>query len=186
MKSIFAIALVIVLCTACSQAATSAATTTPVPSQPAANFPTLAPETVPLCQVADLETSTNSSGASDLVALGVTLTNISKSTCKLTNPPQAILLSDGTQTMHLDVHKIDPKQTPPAPEFVQLAPASSVIASMLWQNFCQETKTGDFVLRLDLSGEQFLNVSLKLPVIPDCLDKNQPSSMIVTPYSIPP
>lgn len=88
--------------------------------------------------------------------------------------------------MHLDVHKIDPKQTPPAPEFIQLAPSSSVIASMLWQNFCQETKTSDFVLRLDLSGDQFLNVALKLPVIPDCMDKNQPSSMIVTPYSIPP
>ena len=87
MKRLLAIALLVILSTGCSRSAP-----TPPPTEPAANFPTPAPESLPLCSPADLNTSANHSGEDGTIVLGVTLINKSKSFCALANPPAVSLL----------------------------------------------------------------------------------------------
>ena len=62
--------LVIFIITACGNNDSK-----PLPTQPAANFPTLAPDTLPLCQSSDLDESSNADSSANKVVMGMTLIN---------------------------------------------------------------------------------------------------------------
>jgi hypothetical protein len=118
--------------------------------------------------------------------LGVTLTNQIKGPCTLSNPPQASLLDSSGQPIDLQTTIISPEQTPPAPALMKLAPGESAIASLVWRNYCQLPNTDGLILRLELAKDQNLDVEMKALALPRCDAKEEPSTITVAPYSVPP
>jgi len=173
--------LLILLTSACSRSASS-----PPPTQPAVNFPTIAPESIPPCVPEDLETSSNTNGTPESFTLGVTLTNRSKNICRLSNPPQISLLSTEGKPIELIIKAITVIQTPPAPATIQLVPSQAVIITLIWQNYCQPLKNSNLILRLKLVPNQDLDIKMKLQTLPVCQTKSDPSVLLIAPYSVPP
>jgi hypothetical protein len=181
MKRLLMILLLTTLITACSRAASS-----PPLTEPPLNFPTLSPGALPLCQPSDLETSSNFNKTTDTIILGVTLTNKTKNLCTLSNPPQTTLIDARNKPLDLQIVDTSPSQTPPAPALMQLAPNSSAIVTLVWRNFCQIPPAASLILRLELAKDQNLDVEMKMLAEPACDTKNEPSTIIVAPYSVPP
>jgi hypothetical protein len=77
-------------------------------------------------------------------------------------------------------------QTPPAPNIILLAPAESVIMSLIWRNFCQTLPIESLILNLTLSEKQVLEVKMQTPGKPGCDTPDQASSLTIAPYSFPP
>jgi hypothetical protein len=120
---------------------------------------------------ANLQTSSNSTGATGALMLGITLTNKSKNPCALTNPPQVTLLNGSREP--LDVQVSD-------------APGKNAIASLVWRNACQPLPNDSLTMRLELSAGQNLDVVTQLLSEPRCDAKTEPSTLTVAPYSYPP
>jgi Protein of unknown function (DUF4232) len=170
-----------ILTAACSRAASS----TP-PTEPALNFPTLAPGSLPLCQPADLDISPNSENSNGELVMGVSLTNNTKQICALSNPPHIRLL-DGNKNP-IDLHALDASgaQTPPVPAFMQIAPGENVIVTVIWQNYCQPTSIKSVFLSLALANDQSMDIGVNTGAVPDCTSANEASTLLVEPYSSPP
>jgi len=181
MKRMLLIFLMTTLTVACTRAASSAA-----PKEPALNFPSPVPGNIPLCQAAELQTSSNSLEESGAVTLGVTLTNQSKNPCTLSNPPQVRLLNASGQDLKVETAVSPAVQTPPAANIILLAPAESVIMSLIWRNFCQTLPIESLILNLTLSEKQALEVKMQTPGKPGCDTPGQASSLTIAPYSSPP
>ena len=181
MKRMLLILLITSLTVACTRAASSSA-----PTEPALNFPSPVPGNIPLCQAAELQTSSNSLEASGAVTLGVTLTNQSKNPCTLSNPPQVSLLNGSGEDLKVETTVSLAVQTPPAPNIILLAPAESVIMSLIWRNFCQTLPTDSLILRLTLSEKQALEVKMQTTNKPGCDTSGQASNLTIAPYSSPP
>ena len=179
MKRLLAIALLVILSTGCSRSAP-----TPPPTEPAANFPTPAPESLPLCSPADLNTSANHSGEDGTIVLGVTLINKSKSYCALANPPAVSLLEAEKVPIDLHPQELTAEQIPPA--LVTLPPGESVILSLVWQNYCLTKLEGGLTLRLALAKDQNLDVKMDIPPAPKCASGQVSAALLVAPYSYPP
>ena len=150
------------------------------------NFPSPAPGSTPLCQPADLQTSSNSTGATGALMLGITLTNKSKNPCALTNPPKVTLLNDSQEPLDVQVSDAPGDQTPPATSQMELAPGESAIVSLVWRNACQPLPNDSLTMRLELSAGQNLDVISKLLSEPRCDNKTEPSTLMIAPYSYPP
>ena len=167
--------------TACNRAASASQ-----PTQPVANFPTIAPNRLPLCKTSELQISSNSNATDGSVILGVTLTNKSQGLCTLSNPPIVNLVD--TNQKAIDVKNILtlPAQAQPAPAFVQLAPGESVIASLIWDNYCQNPAIKIENLLLTIGKDQTLKIEMNILTIPRCDAKKEPSTFKVGPYSVPP
>ncbi|MCX6082974.1 MAG: DUF4232 domain-containing protein [Chloroflexi bacterium] len=181
MKKLLLIFLLSTLMVACNRAASS-----PPATQPAVNFPTIAPESLPICQPSDLQTSSNSNNADGAIILGVTLTNKTKNICTLANPPLASLLDEQKKLIDLkDIYQSQ-IQTPPAPALVALEPGESVIGTLIWSNYCQLPPAKSQILRLELGKGRTLDIEITTLATPVCADKNRASTINVGPYSIPP
>ena len=181
MKRMLLILILSVIITACSRAASSSQ-----PTQPAANFPTVAPDELPLCKSTDLQTSSNSNPADGAIILGVTLTNSSKNLCTLSNPPIASLVDEGNKTIEIKNVVTLPAQAKPASALIQLGPGDSVIGTLIWRNYCQNPDIKIRKLLLNLGKDQILTIEMKIQTIPRCDAKNEPSTINVGPYSVPP
>lgn len=181
MKKLILILMLAIVISACSRAASS-----PAPTEPALDFPTTSPGSLPRCLPSDLEASSNSNGANGAIILGVTLTNISKSPCTLSNPPQASLLSASNEALDLQTIEVSPEQTPPAPALMPLAPGESAIMTLVWSNICKAPPADGINLRLELSKDQSLDVKMKILAELRCDAENEASTITVAPYSIPP
>jgi hypothetical protein len=181
MRRLLIFLLLSILAAACNGAASSTH-----PSEPALNFPTLAPDSLPLCRTPDLDFSSNSNQTTDGLVMGITLTNNTKQICTLSNPPQIKLLDENKNP--IDLHALDasPAQTPPVPALMQLAPGENAILTLIWQNYCQKAPLESAYLRLALSNGQILDVDIKIGAAPDCTAANKPSTILVVPYSAPP
>jgi hypothetical protein len=181
MKRLIIILLLTIVTSACSRAASS-----PLPTEPALDFPTTSPNAQPRCSASNLEASSNSNGANGAIILGVTLTNISQTPCTLSNPPQASLLNASSEPLDLQTVEVSPEQTPPAPALMQLAPGESAIMTLIWSNICKAPPDDGINLRLELSKDQNLDVKMKINAKPRCDAENEASTITVAPYSIPP
>lgn len=188
MKRLLMILLLTMLSPACSRAASL-----PPPTQPALDFPIVTSSPVAQCQTSDLKTSSNFAETGGAIVLGVTLTNVSKNPCELTNPPQASVVElplrvvDASgKDLDLQILAIPAAQTPPAPALIQLAPGESVIVSLVWRNYCQALPAEGLGLRLQLAPAQVLEVELDVVAAPRCDSKSEPSTLSVAPYSFPP
>lgn len=166
-------------------ACTRAASDSPPTALPL-NFPNPAPGSTPLCQPADLQISSNSTGATGALVLGITLTNKSKNPCALANPPQITLLNGSSQPLDVQASDAPGDQTPPAPAQMELAPNESAIISLIWHNYCQPLPDNSLTIRLGLAAGQNLDVITSVLSIPRCDAKNEPSTVTVAPYSYPP
>ncbi len=173
--------LTITLTTACTRAASNSP-----PTELPINFPSPAPGSTPLCQPADLQTSSNSIETGEALLIGLTLTNQTKNPCALTNPPQVALLAGANQPLQTQLTAMSASQTPPAPAELQLAPGESVIISLVWNNYCQPLPNDHLSIRLALSATQNLDVATRILAAPRCDAKNAPSLLKVAPYSYPP
>jgi hypothetical protein len=181
MKRLLLVTLLTFLLAACTRAASdSSSTALPL------NFPSPAPGMTPLCQPVDLQTSSNSTNAIDTLVLGITLTNISKNPCALSNPPQATLLNDSRQPLNVQTSSMPGDQTPPAPAQMELRPGESAIVSLIWSNACQPLPNDSLTIHLELSTGKNLDVVTSIPSVPRCNTKNEPSTLTVAPYSYPP
>ena len=138
-----------------------------------------------LCRAADLQTSSNSNGATGAIQLGVTLVNISKSPCDLVGPPQVTLLGGG-RALDVQVIQAPADQTPPAPAALTLAPGDSVIEILVWHNYCAAAPADGPVIHLALTTDQALEIGTGAQDVPPCAAKNQASTLTVSPYSFPP
>lgn len=181
MKRFLVILLLTTLAAACTRAASS-----PPPTEAILNFPILSPGSIPLCQPSDLETSSNSNGATGAIVMGVTFTNKAKNSCTLSNPPQASLLDTSNTPLDLRTVAVPLVQTPPAPALMQLAPGESAIVTLIWRNFCLVPPAEGLILRLELTKDQNLDVEMKGLAAPHCDAKNEPSTISVELYSVPP
>jgi hypothetical protein len=179
MKKVLIGILLLVLTAGCAKAPL-----TEQPARPGANFPTAAPETLPLCFPEDLSTSSNHSRENGTIVLGVTLTNKSNAICTLANPPVVNLLE--ASQIPIDVHpqELTAGEVPPA--LVALPTGESVILSLIWQNYCLTPLTGALTLRLGLAGGKSLDVKMDLPKAPACPPGQQNAALLVAPYSYPP
>ena len=173
--------LLVMMTAACTRAASQSQ-----PTEPALNFPTLSPNEVPLCQPADLQTSSNSNGDASGVVMGMTLTNQSKQICKLSNPPQTRLLDASNKPLELVGVDTAPAMTPPASDVMQIAPGENTIVTLVWQNYCQPAPVEPVIVRLELEKDQNLDIAIHLSTVPGCQDKKKPSTISVAPYSAPP
>jgi hypothetical protein len=182
MKRLFLTTLLIItLMTACTRAASDSP-----PTALPQNFPNPAPGSTPLCQPADLQISSNSTGATGVLVLGLTLTNKSKNPCALANPPQMTLLNASAQPLDVQTSEAPGDQTPPAPAQMELAPSESAIISLIWRNYCQSLPDNSLTLRLELATEKNLEVVTSVLSIPRCAATDEPSTLTVAPYSYPP
>ena len=177
----FLFCILLFLLSACTRAASDSP-----PTELPVNFPSPAPGSTPLCQPADLQTSSNSTGATGALMLGITLTNKSKNPCALTNPPKVTLLNDSQEPLDVQVSDAPGDQTPPATSQMELAPGESAIVSLVWRNACQPLPNDSLTMRLELSAGQNLDVISKLLSEPRCDNKTEPSALTVAPYSYPP
>jgi hypothetical protein len=182
MKRMLLIFLISALTAACTRSASS-----PVPTEPALNFPSPVPGSIPVCQASNLQTSSNSLGASGAITMGVTLTNQSKNPCTLSNPPQVRLLNANGEALKVESTVSPAVQTPAAQSIILLAPTESVILSLVWRNFCQTLPSESVILHLELSEKQELEIKMQMPSAePQCDASDQTSSLTITPYSFPP
>lgn len=181
MRRLVLLSLSIFLLSGCTRAASA-----PPPTEPALNFPTANPAGTPLCQPADLKTSSNFNDAGGEIVLGVTLTNQSKNPCALSNPPQPSLIDANSQPLDVQISALPSDQTPPAAAFMQLAPGESVIMTLVWRNFCQTLPGDSLIIRLNLADEKNLEIFINLLKVPNCEVKTDPSTALVATYSYPP
>lgn len=181
MKRFPLIFLLVILVAGCNRAASS-----PPATQPALNFPTPNPSSLPPCLTTDLATSANFNIENGDIVMGVTLTNKSKNRCTLSNPPQVSLLEGGKIPLDLKSEVLEANQTPAAPTLLQLQSGDSAIASVNWHNYCQAQPADGLSLRLTLADGQNLDVKLDLPSKPNCAAGQQVSTLLVVPYSYPP
>ena len=138
-----------------------------------------------LCRAADLQTSSNSNGATGAIQLGMTLVNISNSPCDLVGPPQVTLLGGG-RALDVQVLQAAADQTPPAPAALTLAPGDSVIEILVWRNYCGAALADGPVIHLALTTDQALEIGTAAQDVPRCDAQNQTSTLTVNPYSFPP
>ena len=173
--------ITITLVAACSRAASDSP-----PTALPLNFPSPAPGSTPLCQSSDVQISSNSTGATGALVLGITLTNKSKNPCALANPPQTTLLNDSGQPLDVQTSSTPGDQTPPAPPQMELAPGENAIISLIWRNYCQPLPNDSLTIRLGLAAGQTLDVVTSVLSVPRCDAKNEPSTVTIAPYSYPP
>ncbi len=151
---------------------------------------TLVPEASPtsevrLCNASDLQTSSNSNGATGAIILGVTLVNTSKSACVLVGPPQVTLTGSG-QTLDAQIIQAQADQTPHAPAALTVSPGESAIVILIWRNYCGETLTVGPIIHLSLTTDQALDIQTGVEAVPRCDVQDEPSTLTVNPYSFPP
>jgi hypothetical protein len=180
-RRLFLFCFLLFLLSACTRPASDSP-----PTELPLNFPSPAPGSTPLCQPADLQTSSNSNASADGVVLGLTLTNQTKNPCALANPPQVTLLDDSRQPLELQTLGMAPVQTPPAPLEIQLAPGESVIVSLIWRNYCQPLPERSLTIHLRLSETLKVESLTKLLAEPRCAAETEPSTLAIAPYSYPP
>ena len=181
MKRLLLVLLVVMLTSACSHNDSN-----PAPTLPAADFPTISPDRLPLCQPTDLDTSANANSAPNEIVMGMTLTNKSKHICTLSNPPKASLLDGTNKPLVAQTTNLPSTLSPQNPALLQLTPGGIVIFTVSWKNYCQTAPIQYMILRLDLSNGQNTEDQINIPATPGCTDKNQPSSVVVGPFSAPP
>jgi len=150
------------------------------------NFPEISTDSIPLCKPSDLETSSNYNEVQGKVLLGITLINKSKSPCTLANPPQVSLLDKERKSLGITSIKSTFVQTPVAPRLVTIAPDESEIVSLIWQNYCQPPSGDDFIIQFVFAQNQTLDVTMKVLASPGCTAKDEPSTVTISPYSVPP
>ncbi len=173
--------LLIFLLSACNRPASDSP-----PTALPLNFPSPAPGTTPLCQPADLDVSSNSTGATGALVLGITLTNKSKNPCALSNPPQAALLNVSGQPLDVQASSAPDDQASPASSQMEIAPSESAIVSLIWHNYCQPLPNDSLTIRLALSKGQDLDIVTSVLSEPRCDAKTEPSTLTFAPYSYPP
>jgi len=181
MKRLSLIVFTIFLTVGCTRAAS-----TPIPTGQPLNFPTQSLADIVLCQPADLQTSSNSIGATGSVILGFTLTNTSKTPCALSTPAQVTLLTASGETIKVQMVDNPDIQTPSAESRLVLAPAASKIISVIWRNYCQSLPVDSLIVRIGLSEKENLENHLKISAAPHCDARAEASTMIIMPYSDPP
>ena len=138
-----------------------------------------------LCAAADLRTSSNSNDASGSIQIGVTLVNVSQTACLVIGPPPVTMMGNG-RVLDLQIIQAPSDQTPPAPPAVMVAPGNSIVAILLWSNYCGGALAGGPTLHLALTTDQGLDIPLEPQAVPDCTAQNQPSTLTINPYSFPP
>ncbi len=180
MKQILIVLIIATIISACSRA-----NSLPAPTEPAVNFPTISPSSLPLCKSNDLKNSSNSNEGSGTVVMGLTLTNITKHQCVLLNPPQVTLLDTNRSKikLQLDANALL-TQVNPIPAMIVIGPTESVIVTIIWKNYCKTQPA--HILRLEIDKDKFLEVEYKSLSLPKCLVKDEPSTISVVPYSYPP
>ncbi|MEI7847532.1 MAG: DUF4232 domain-containing protein [Chloroflexota bacterium] len=180
MKRILLVLIIATFITACSSA-----NSLPAPTEPAVNFPTISPSSLPLCKSDDLKSSSNSNEGSGAVVIGLTLTNIKKHQCVLLNPPQATLLDTNRSKIKLQLdEKALLTQVNPNPAMIVIGPTESVIVTIIWKNYCKTQPVN--IVRLEIDKDKFVEVEYKSLSLPSCLAKDEPSTISVIPYSYPP
>jgi hypothetical protein len=174
MKRANLIVLIVCLTSACTR---PASTLDPQPT------PT---DGVRLCTVADLQTSSNSNDAGGSTVLGVTLVNTSKSPCILAGPPPVTLAGDG-RVLDVEIAQDSAQEEiPSTPAALRIAPGESVIAILIWENYCGAAPTDNLTIHLDLTIDETLEIPAKEVITPRCEAKNRPSTLTIYPYSYPP
>jgi hypothetical protein len=181
MRRIIIFLFISLLSSACTRTASEA-----LPTEPALDFPTPSVDALPACTSPDLLTSASSNEAGDAITLGVTFTNKSGNLCTLANPPEIVLLDANDRPIKARINQLPNEMTPPAPAVFVLAPNDSVIASLVWQNYCQVLPGSMLSIQLTLTKNKTVNVAVKLSTEPHCNNKNEPSTLMVAPYSNPP
>ena len=180
-KRSLSILILIIFLSGCSQSDSS-----PLPTQPAANFPTLAPDTLPICQTGDLDVSSNADSGSDKVVMGMTLSNKSQHICTLSNPPKASLLDKDKKPLQLRTALNPSQPDSKVPALLQLSPGEIVIFALTWENFCQPGSIKNLTLRLTLDDGKNLDESIQIGDAPSCKDKSRPSDILIGAFSSPP
>lgn len=167
------------------------------------DFPSPAPGSTPLCQPTDLDVSSNSIGATGALMIGVTLTNKSKNPCALANPAQITLLDSDNKLLEVKTSNspADPagdpagergasrgasSQTPIPSAQMELHAGESAILTLVWRNYCQPLSKDQLTVRVELTEKKNLDVPMQLLSEPPCDAKNEPSTLMVGPYSYPP
>ena len=173
--------LVIFIITACGNNDSK-----PLPTQPAANFPTLAPDTLPLCQSSDLDESSNADSSANKVVMGMTLINKTQHICTLSNPPKASLLDKDKKPLQLRTALNPSQPDSKVPALLQLSPGEIVIFALTWENFCQPGSIKNLTLRLTLDDGKNLDESIQIGDAPSCKDKSRPSDILIGAFSSPP
>jgi len=174
MKRTILVILILFLTSACTRAAST------LDLQP-----TLTDE-LRLCNAADLQPSSNSNDAGGSIVFGVTLVNTSGSLCILAGPPQVTLTGNG-EPLKIEYLQADMEPVAsPAPAALRIAPGESAIAILVWENYCGETLASGPTIYLGLTTEETLEIKADAAAIPQCVAKNQPSTLSVYPYSYPP
>jgi hypothetical protein len=168
---------------ACTRAAS-----TPAPTLLPVNFPTLMPAQIAECQPADLQSSSNTNGATGVIVLGITLTNQSKNICKLSNPAAVSLLTSNREPIQVQMidNNSEVLQTLPAPSTLILAPTDNKILTVIWRNFCQKLPDDKLILSIHLTEKQDLDIPMKIQALPRCEAETEASTISVMPYSDPP
>lgn len=138
-----------------------------------------------LCAALDLQTSSNSNGATGAIQIGVTLVNASKSPCIVIGPPPVSLLKAG-RPLGVQIVQTPADQTPPAPAALNLAPGNSLIVILVWRNYCAAPLAGGPSIHLALTMDQALDIPVDAQAVPPCDAPGQPSTLTVNPYSFPP
>lgn len=137
------------------------------------------------CRAADLRTSSNSNGATGAIVLGVTIVNTSTGTCTLENPPQVSLLADG-QALAVQIIPAASEEATPGPATLSVSPGESVIAILVWRNYCATVLPDGPLVRLTLPKGEQLEVASNAQAVPHCDSASDPSTLTVNPYSYPP
>jgi hypothetical protein len=147
---------------------------------------------VRLCGAADLQPSSSSNGATGAIVLGVTLINQSETPCALPGQPQVALSNNPHtpgavgQTLAVQVIQAQADQAAPTSVTLTIAPGESIIAILIWRNYCGEALADGVTIRLTLTTGQSLDIQADALAVPRCDAKNEPSTLLVNPYSYPP
>ena len=181
LKHSLLVLLLLVFISGCSQSDSS-----PLPTQPAVNFPTLAPDTLPICQTGDLDISSNADSGPDKVVMGMTLSNKSQHICTLSNPPKASLLDKDKNPFKLQTTTNPSQSDLKVPAVREVSPEEIVIFALTWENYCQPGSIQNLTLRLTLDDGQNLDESIQIVNAPACKDKSKPSALVISSFSSPP
>lgn len=134
-----------------------------------------------LCAAADLQTSSNARENAGAVTLGVTLINASQRPCTLQNPPQVALLDVGRR---LDIQPLQAETEHLGT--LRLLPGESAVLVLIWRNQCGAALEDGPTIRLVLPDDENLDVPVDAASAPNCDAANDPSTLVVNPYSYPP
>lgn len=162
------------------------ANSTPSPTEPVVNFPTVSPDTLPVCTTADLGISSNSTPNSNNLVIGVTFTNKTKTACALSNFPVININDDSGKPLAIRIKNDKSVQTINQPTLIGLAPSDNIILSMSWQNYCLQAPIKTITLQIELAKGKTIEATVNIAGPPACVSRKDPSVLNITPYSYPP